>query len=314
MTSTVPEYTTIEVERVCTPDEATLLVGDTVPHREGNIKRNTLAVDKDTGELIAAYLDMPGMKELRSILPTIPYTGVQRSRHYASQSKTFGFAPRRPMRLRESCTSTPITMERPEVQSALDNMADRCAAYMESFAPDIVAADRAALEDVLPEWKLGEGKLWTSGSVNHTAQLPYHRDSFNYPVWSAMPVLRRGTRGGHLHIPEYGMVLPCQDSTVSFFLGQGLVHGVTPITKKTDDSYRFSIVYYALRGMKDCFTHAKESAYGQRRRTERQREIARRLAEGDTFLPGRVEKASPADSDSGAEAAEYVTGGNPDAE
>lgn len=312
MTATVPDYTTVEVQRVCTPDEATTLVGDTVPDRAGNMSRNTLAVDKDTGELIAAYLDMRGMKELRSILPTIPYTGVQRSRHYASQSKTFGYAPRRPMRLRESCTSTPMTMERPEVQAALDRVADRCADYMEAFAPDIVAADRATLDDVLPEWKLGEGKLWTSGVVNNTAQLPYHRDSFNYPVWSAMPVLRRGTRGGHLHIPEYDMVLPCQDSTVSFFLGQGLVHGVTPITKKTADSYRYSIVYYALRGMKDCFTHAKESAYGQRRRTERQREIARRLAAGDTFLPGMSDKkpAAPDDADSCAEAADIATEGD----
>lgn len=305
----IPDYATVEVKRVATPEEATTLVGDTVPTRQANVPRNTLAIDADTGEPVAAYLDMRGMAELRHLLHSIHYGGLQRSRDYTSKSQTFGYAPRRPMRLRESCSTTSITLDRPDVQSALDTIADRCAEYMENILPGVVAADREQLADVLPEWKMGGKKLWTSGVVNHTAQLPYHRDNFNYPVWSAMPVIRRGTRGGHLHIPEYDMVIPCQDSTVSIFLGQGLVHGVTPIDKRDDDGYRFSVVYYALKGMKDCFTHAEETAYGQKKRTERQRDIAKRLAEGDTGIPGRDRKLTTADADSCAEAAEIATGG-----
>lgn len=171
--------------------------------------------------------------------------------------------------------------------------------------PEIVADSRAEVAEVLPEWKIGESNLWTSGVVNDTAQLPYHRDNFNYPVWSAMPVLRRGVRGGHLHIPEYDLVIPCQDSYAVFFKGKDLVHGVTPITKKVPDGYRFSIVYYALRGMKDCYTHAVETAYGQRKRTERERDIARRVARGELGIPGQDKRRiPPEEADSAAEAIE----------
>jgi hypothetical protein len=40
------------------------------------------------------------------------------------------------------------------------------------------------------------------------------------------------------------------------------------------DAYRFSVVYYALRGMKDCHTTAlEERQYAQKKRTERENEM-----------------------------------------
>ena len=38
----------------------------------------------------------------------------------------------------------------------------------------------------------------------------------------------------------------------------------------SEDAYRYSVVYYALRGMKDCHTTALEQARGWRKRTERE--------------------------------------------
>ena len=101
-----------------------------------------------------------------------------------------------------------------------------------------------------------------------------------------MPVLRRGMDGGMLHLPEYDIIVPCQDSYAVYFKGKELVHGVTPMKKRKDDGYRYSIVFYALQGMKDCFTHAVETQYAQRKRSEREREMARRIANGDTSIPG----------------------------
>lgn len=297
----------IRLPRVATPDEATLLVGDFVPDREPNINGPTVVRDADTGDLVAAYLPITDVARLRRALPHMHFGGVQRASNYRSKSQTFGFAPRRPIRRRESCSATSTSLKLPEVQRELDLIADQCARLLEEIDPEIVAASRAEVADVLPEWKIGESNLWTSGVVNDTAQLPYHRDNFNYPVWSAMPVLRRGVRGGRLHIPEYDLVVPCQDSYAVFFKGKDLVHGVTPITKKVPDGYRFSVVYYALRGMKDCYTHAVETAYGQRKRTERERDIARRLAAGDRGIPGHDSPAPavpPEEADSAAEAIE----------
>ena len=55
-----------------------------------------------------------------------------------------------------------------------------------------------------------------------------------------------------------------------YFCGYRWVHGVTPMKVVAEDGYRYSIVYYALRGMKDCFTYAVETARGKKKRTERE--------------------------------------------
>ncbi|PRQ11731.1 hypothetical protein C1Y63_04805 [Corynebacterium sp. 13CS0277] len=281
----MPDYTILHAKRVCSPDEASTLIGDTVPDRQPTVRGNVVILDADTGRPVAAQLKITGAARLRQQLHTLKFGTLQRSNNYNSRSQTFGYRPRRPLRLRENCDTARATIDHPDIQTELDHIGDQCAALLADYSPELVREDRTELADVLPEWKMGEAKLWTSGVINDTAQLPYHRDNFNYPVVSAMPVLRRHTRGGHLHLPEYDLVLPCQDSTASFFKGKELVHGVTPITRLTEDSYRYSIVFYALQGMKDCFTHAQETARGQRKRTERERAMAQRLANGDYNIP-----------------------------
>src|SRR3982751_17283 len=139
------------------------------------------------------------------------------------------------------------------------------------------------MTDIDRDWKLGESE-WTSGVINASARLPYHRDAMNFPVWSAMPVLRRHMDGGHLHVPEYDLVLPCRDGWGVFFPGYDLVHGVTPMSPTRPDGYRYSLVYYALRGMQDCFTYAVEREHARTRRTEREQEIARKLADGEPSI------------------------------
>jgi len=143
-------------------------------------------------------------------------------------------------------------------------------------------AQTMANSDVKDEWRLGETN-WTSGVVNRSSSLPYHRDGFNFAVWTAMPVLRRHMRGGYLHIPEYNAVVASRDGWAVFFPGYELVHGVTPMTPTREGGYRYSVVYYALKGMKDCFTHAVETQYALKKRTEREQamaaELAQRLAE-----------------------------------
>src|SRR3546814_9621545 len=85
-----------------------------------------------------------------------------------------------------------------------------------------------------------------------------------------MPVIRRAVSGGHLHIPEYGITVPCRDGYAVAFFGKRLVHGVTPLKKTSPDGYRISVVYYALQGLKDCHTFAEETAYARRRRPARE--------------------------------------------
>jgi hypothetical protein len=141
---------------------------------------------------------------------------------------------------------------------------------------------------VLPDWRLTEASLWTSGVINKESSLPYHRDGNNFDAWSVMPVVRRGVRGGHLHLPEFDMVVPCRDGYSVMFYGKRIVHGVTPMAKTMPDAYRVSVVYYALRGLKNCHTYAEETAYAARRRTERETELGRKAADPDDPGPARI--------------------------
>lgn len=288
MTTASSELTRVYLPRVCSPGDATLMVGDMVPVREPSpLRPGTVICDAETREPILGYLALNDPGPLRRALLTIDTSpAVQRANNYRSRSRTFGYAPRRPVIWREACAMTTLSRDQPEVEAVLESYADQFMDGLARIDMRLITAGREATVEVLPEWKMGGAQFWTSGVVNDTAQLPYHRDGFNFPVWSAMPVLRRGTRGGHLHLPEYDLVIPCMDGSVTYFEGFRLVHGVTPIQRlKGKTGYRLSAVYYALRGMKNCRTHAEESAYGRRRRTERETEMARRLANGVTGIP-----------------------------
>lgn len=280
----------LEVDRRLTPEDASRLVGTTVTDlRDHEVLITAPTILECEGEPVAAYLPLADAGRLRRAALSIDCSGgVQRNTNYRSRSRTFGYAPKRIVTRRESCSLTALGRDQPEVEAVLDSYADQFSAMLTAIDPAIVAQDQATLGEVLPDWRLGEAKLWTSGVVNDTAALPYHRDGFNFSTWSAMPVLRRGVRGGYLHLPEFGVALACDDSTVALFPGKRWVHGVTPLARvRKDDGYRISIVYYALRGMKDCRTAAEETRYAQVKRTEREAEMAKRMAAGDFAIPGK---------------------------
>lgn len=280
--------TRLHLPRVLTPQQASHLVGEMVTEREPSLLTpGTVVHDADSGEAVLAYLPLEEPARLRAAAMSVDFdkSTLGRQKNYRSRSRTFGFAPRRPVVLREGCTLAALAHEQPDVERVLESYADQFSAALEQIDPDIVPKDQATLGDVLGDWRIGEAKLWTSGVVNDTAQLPYHRDGFNFATWSAMPVVRRGVRGGHLHLPEYDLTVPCMDSTVTYFPGFTYVHGVTPMVRAREDGYRISIVYYALKGMKNCREAAEETRYARTRRTQREADMAKRLAAGDMEIP-----------------------------
>jgi hypothetical protein len=270
----------IYIERQMTADEATKLVGTPVPSLQPNTPEAGIWVDKDTNEVIFVYLPMEEeVSVLRAAVLNIKYGSNRRSNGIDNLSRTFGMAPRKVQQLRESCRPTALAKESPNEHSALIAFAQKFAEMYREFAPDLFAKDSQTLANagVSDEWKMTDDAIWTSGVVNKSATLPYHRDGFNFETWSAMPVVRRQMEGGYLHFPEYGLTCSCRDGWVTFFAGYKYVHGVTPMKPKTEDAYRYSVVYYALRGMKDCFTYAVETARGRVNRTEREEQMVKVL-------------------------------------
>lgn len=259
------------VQRVMTTDQAKAMIGDPVADKEPTCTAPGIYVDSETEQPIFVYLPMPRMvPELRRAVLDLKMASTVRANGMANVSRTFGMAPRKPMMRREACTATTMSIEQPESHQVLVDLAEVFTQMMRELLPEVTEHDHLVVEQVLPEWRMTDDALWTSGVVNRSAALPYHLDRANFNTWSAMPVIRRHMRGGYLDIPEYDLVCACRDGWVTFFLGQALVHGVTPMTPVRKDAYRYSVVYYAMKGMKDCFTVAVEQARARETRGERE--------------------------------------------
>jgi hypothetical protein len=264
------ELTHVKVKRAMSPQEADAYVGQMVPELEPKMPHAGPVLLHDDDGPVMIYRPLPHIAELRQAILRTDMQTTYRSSGITNLSRTFGMAPRKPIQWREGCAPTSLARDEPDIMNVLTWYAGVLRDILHTTLPDIEAMGQHALAPVLPEWRLTDDSLWTSGVINKSSQLPYHRDRFNFDAWSAMPVLRRGARGGYLAVPEYDMVVPCRDGWGLFWSGYRLVHGVTPIHAKEKDAYRFTVVYYALKGMKDCHTAAKELEYAQKKRTERE--------------------------------------------
>lgn len=272
------------------------MIGSLVPEMAANVAEETYGYDADTGELLFAYVPVEPVADLRRAVLDLKMNHTMRAKGMDNRSRTFGYRTRKPRMSREGCGISLVAREHPWSYMVLEQWSTKLAGVFRGFAIDQVKTDAEFMAaQVNPEWRMGE--LWTSGVVNRSSRLPYHRDRNNFPTWSAMPVIRRGVVGGHLSLPEYGATIACRDGWALFFAGHKYVHGVTPMWLTQPDGYRYSIVFYALQGMKDCHTAAEETLRAREKRTERERAMAARIIAGDTSIPTRpdlLRKSKPA--------------------
>ena len=259
------------VDRILTKEEANGVVGDTVISIEPNVSEAGIYRDRATGEAILVYAPYPAkVTGLRKAVLETQYSTTLRASGTRNNSRVFGFTNRSAVLQRESCTPTSLAWESPEAQMTLNDTAEVLGDYLRQQLPEVFDHDLGEVSQVLPEWRMTEDALWTSGVINQSSALPYHRDGSNFDTWSAMPVIRRGMDGGNLHMPEFGITINCRDGWALWFNGYAHVHGVTPLSPRSKDGYRYSIVFYAKRGMKDCHTYAVEVGEARKRRAERE--------------------------------------------
>jgi hypothetical protein len=205
---------------------------------------------------------------------------IVRSAGIRNRSRVIGYVGRSGVLRRAACAACSGATDHAVAHGRLAAAAEMLASLLAAVVPEQYERNRAAVAGVLPEWLL-PGGLWTSGVLNETSQLPYHRDRNNFPgAWSTMPVVRRHTRGGHLHLPEIKLadgsdvVLALDDGDIAMFEGTRWMHGVTPIRKIRPDGYRYSCVYYPVRRFAGCLPWAEERARG----------LASRIANEDTLI------------------------------
>lgn len=248
------------------------------------VKRSATENDFDTlietptiftfeGVPIIAYLPAPeSTHNLVQHLRTVEYQKSTRTSGLVTHSRVFGYQPRVVMR-RDFCTATSLAQTNPSVNDALTRGAVAITELYKTQFPDVVSKHGQLTDKVLPEWRMPDS-VFTSGIINKNNPLKYHYDAGNFnDVCSCMLGYKSAIDGGYLAMPEFGIALAIDNKTISMFDGQKILHGVTPIHQRHAESYRYTVVYYSLKGMWKCEPLTAEIA--RIRKLKQNRELKR---------------------------------------
>jgi hypothetical protein len=236
-------------------DYATLITDDTIVREDGAIT--------------AAYvqLDDPRLAEIDAALDRIRYEVKHRTIGMKTTTRIFGYAPRVERR-NDYCRVSSLARDQPEEHAIVANGAAIVSEYYAQINASLwqhhvgQSHFRVSAEYQLP------GGAFTSGIINKNNPLLYHFDAGNFKhVWSAMLVFKRDVSGGHLSVPQYGLGFELTNNSLFLFDGQGLLHGVTPITRHTPEARRYSVVYYTMHRLWRCLPVKEEIEEARKRRT-----------------------------------------------
>ena len=235
------------------------------------IDRDVAIIDKDTGEVVVVYVVAAETiatrlaSQLRHVVwDTDVYANVNtttRLSGVAVTHVTFGYQPPAPLRRRYACCRSQFNYLYPE---ATETLAEFCRVAEHVFrtqAKDVHDRTAQVVRDTIATPWLIAGTPWSSGIINQTASLPYHRDQANIPKsWSAMLGCRDAVSGGLLHLADYDCYLTVAHGSITIFDGQSVVHGVTPLIPTGPNPYRYTCVTYAKKAMCACAADPADEA------------------------------------------------------
>lgn len=125
--------------------------------------------------------------------------------------------------------------------------------------PEQYAKQLEAFKAVPDKWKFGN--LFTSSISNFNISAPFHRDAGNIVNCVNVIICKRmNSKGGDLHIPDYGATIGQVDNSVLVYPAWRNMHGVTPIIPTFDGGYRNSLVFYPLKAFVGLETGTKQGA------------------------------------------------------
>lgn len=201
---------------------------------------------------VIVYLELEtDAAELKAALQQVKYDRAPRTDGLVTTSKVFGFLPRNTIR-RDFCTSANLAYSQPELNDIVCRYAAEVERLYAPHNPALHTQHRDLTGKVLPDYRIGD-TVFTSGIINKNNPLKYHFDKGNFSdVWSCMLVFKHRVAGGYLSCPQYDVAFALKDNSLLMFDGQQILHGVTPIERLADDSYRYSVVYYSMHQMWNC--------------------------------------------------------------
>ena len=237
------------------------------------ITEPTTLVDADTGKILAIFDKLPeDTTDIVRALNSIRFDTNERTGGLKTTSRIFGYSPRVVMR-KDFCSSTSLAIDSPKQHQMICDLGMRIEEYYQKYSPEGYNRHKELTDEkLLPDYRINKSSIFTSGIINKNNPLKYHFDTGNFrDVYSCMVVFKKGIEGGFLSIPEYGVGFELSDNSLFMFDGQSLLHGVTPITKTSNLSIRYSIVYYSLLNMWKCLTVDEELARIRNVKSEREK-------------------------------------------
>lgn len=224
------------------------------------------------GKVIAIYVKLPksACVEMRNIAKNTKFTSTARLHGLPTQSTIYGSLPRTPMRV-DYCRFSASSKKESKYFETSFKFSEYIDQLYSEHLPDAREFNRQAIDSTVhADWRVNETPFTTCNfNVNHA--IKYHRDSGNFKdVFSNVLILKSGITGGELVFPEFGVAFEQSDCALGIFDGQHWMHGVMPIEKQRADSYRASIVFYALAGMRNCYPYKAELERFKAKRTVRE--------------------------------------------
>ena len=211
---------------------------------------------------------------VRQACKNVRYNKEQRTAGLKTESTIFGYNPRNTIR-KDFCSVTSMAYNYPKEHNIICGFGGYMSKLYKEHFPNIYNKHKDIVnEKMLKEWVLNDTPF-TSGIVNRNNPLKYHFDAGNIQgVLSNMVVFKNGVKGGYLSCPEFDIGFEVGDNTVILFDGQKILHGVTPISKRDDKAYRYSVVYYTLKQIWNCEPIDEEIARARQVRYKREHKRA----------------------------------------
>lgn len=251
------------------PQQHSVKIGDQCPYIEPNVTEDSLFYAD--GKLLGFYLKQMPEKmckladlanaELRS--KNVPKSSMDRKQTdgYDAEKGTYkyknvvkqwscvlGASPPKPHMKRPyaSISSVHQVKTAQTFIKAMLMLAKESEQLIRQIMPEQYNQQVELFQQVPDKWKFGN--LFTSSISNYNISAPFHRDTGN--IVGAVNVIickKRNSKGGDLHIPDYGATIGQVDNSVLVYPAWRNVHGVTPIIPTHEGGYRNSLVFYPLK-------------------------------------------------------------------
>lgn len=235
------------------------------------IKESCVLVED--GHIKVIYLDLDEFNfdalPITKALESIKYQASERTGGLKTISRIFGYAPRVTLR-KDFCSATSLIKDFPTEHDLICEYAKQITDIYRSINPEVFEQHMQESKKVLKEWTI-EDTPFTSGIINKNNPLKYHFDTGNFKnVFSCMLGFKKDIEGGYLSLPDYDCMLEIKNNSLLIFDGQNILHGVTPIKKRSEQAYRYTIVYYSLKAMWNCLPLNEEIIRIRKLKTDRE--------------------------------------------